>query len=94
MAPDAPSRNAFTGTTDDPMTVASFTGPYGEAVVRKPHAQGATKIGDGAARFHAFWRVVYWLPGRISDVVMAKDEADGRRIAEQIVNTGQIPKGK
>lgn len=80
--------HAFTGTADENQTVAVFKGPHGEAVVRRPHAQGAKRLGDGAARMHAFWRVVYWTPGSPPDVTMVADEAQGRALAERFVNTG------
>lgn len=82
--------HAFSGTADENQTVAVFKGPHGEAVVRKPHAQGAKRLGDGAARMHAFWRVVYWTPGHTPDVIMVADEGAGRVLAEQFVNTGKI----
>lgn len=74
-----------------PEDVASFEGPYGYAVVRKPTSTTAPKtIGNPEGKQFGFYRVVWVLKGKGTDVYQVKDEDEGKAVAQQLVAHGNL----
>lgn len=72
--------------------VETFTGPYGYAAVRQP-AKSSTapkKIGVSQGTFYGFWRVAFVVKGMGADVYQVADEEEGREVAAQLVEEGDL----